>query len=44
MDELINEQANDEGLWFFAETATEEYLMQALRGLHDAVKQAAKSS
>lgn len=42
--ELINEQANDEGLWFVAGTATEEYLMRALRVLHDAVERAAKAS
>ncbi len=32
------EQAEDEGLWFVAETAPEAYLQQALRRLHAAVE------
>lgn len=31
---LIAWQANDEGLWFFATTAPEKYLQEALRQLH----------
>lgn len=41
MDELINlinEQADDECLWFIAETAAEDYLQRALRNLHSAVE------
>jgi hypothetical protein len=35
---LINEQAEDEGLWFQAQSAPEAYLQQELRRLHDAVE------
>ena len=35
---LINEQAEDDGLWFQATTASEAYLQQALRLLTDAVE------
>ena len=35
---LIDEQANDEGLWFHAITAPEVYLQSALRRLHAAVE------
>ncbi len=31
---LVNEQAEDEGLWFVAETAPEAYLQEKLRELH----------
>jgi len=31
---LVNEQAEDEGLWFKAQHATEAYLQQELRRLH----------
>jgi hypothetical protein len=31
-------QAEDEGLWFVAETAPEAYLQQALRRLHEAIE------
>ena len=31
---LVAEQAADEGLWFVGMTASEEYLMAALRRLH----------
>ena len=30
----IEQQANDEGLWFYAQTAPEAYLQQELRRLH----------
>lgn len=35
---LVEEQAEDEGLWFEAQTAPEAYLQQALRELHAAVE------
>ena len=35
---LVDEQANDEGLWFAAETAAEAYLQSALRRLHEAIE------
>lgn len=38
MRRLVNEQAEDEGLWFAAETAAEAYLQQELRRLHAAVE------
>lgn len=37
---LVNEQAEDEGLWFMAETAPEAYLQQELRRLHAAIEAA----
>jgi len=37
--ELINKQAEDEGLWFQAETASEAYLQQELRKLHAAIEE-----
>jgi hypothetical protein len=40
--EIVNEQAEDEGLWFVAETAAEAYLQQELRRLHAAVEEAGK--
>jgi len=36
---VVNEQANDGGLWFVAETAAEGYLQQELRKLHKAVEE-----
>jgi hypothetical protein len=38
---IVDEQANDEGLWFMAETAPEAYLQQALRRLHAAIEESA---
>ena len=35
---LVNEQAEDEGLWFRAETCAEAYVQQALRRLHAAIE------
>lgn len=35
---LVNEQAEDDGLWFMAETASEAYLQEGLRALHAAVE------
>ena len=31
---VVDEQIEDEGLWFMAETAPEAYLQQELRRLH----------
>lgn len=39
--DVVNEQAEDEGLWFDAETLPEAYLQQELRRLHAAVEAAA---
>lgn len=36
---LVAEQAEDEGLWFMAQTAPEAYLQQELRRLHAALEQ-----
>lgn len=35
---MVNQQAEDEGLWFEAQTAPEAYLQQELRELHAAVE------
>ena len=37
---IAAEQAEDEGLWFFAMTAPEAYLQQELRRLHAAIEEA----
>jgi hypothetical protein len=37
---MVDEQAEDEGLWFIAKTAPEAYLQAALRKLHTAVDSA----
>lgn len=37
---LVDEQAEDEGIWFKAETAPEAMLQQELRRLHAAVERA----
>ena len=34
IQKLVDEQAKDEGLWFMALTAPEEYLQSELRKLH----------
>ena len=36
---IVNEQAEDEGLWFQAATAPEAYLQQELRRLHAAIEE-----
>ena len=36
--ELVSRQAEDEGLWFEAQTAPEAYLQQELRKLHEAIE------
>lgn len=35
---LVADQANDPGLWFVPQTASEAYLQQALRRLHAAIE------
>ena len=41
---LVNEQAEDEGLWFVAATAPEAYLQQELRRLHAAIEEGREGS
>ncbi len=36
--QVVDEQAEDEGLWFVARTAPEAYLQQELRRLHAAIE------
>ena len=38
---LVNEQAEDEGLWFEAQTMPEAYLQQELRRLHAVIENSA---
>jgi hypothetical protein len=35
---LVARQAEDDGLWFVAETASEAYLQTALRKLHEVIE------
>lgn len=35
---IVNEQAEDKGLWFVPKYASEDYLQEALRRLHEAVE------
>jgi hypothetical protein len=35
---VVEEQANDEGLWFIPVTITEDILQRALRRLHEAIE------
>lgn len=35
---VVNEQAEDEGLWFIAKTAPEGYLQQELRKIHAVIE------
>ncbi len=35
---VVNEQAEDDGLWFVPETITEDYLQRALRRLHAVIE------
>lgn len=37
---MVENQAEDEGLWFITETAPEAYLQQELRKLHKAIEDA----
>ena len=39
--QIVNRQAEDEGLWFIAQTAPEAYLQRALRELHAAIERPA---
>ena len=36
---IVNEQAEDDGLWFVAVTAPEAYLQEELRRLHAAIEE-----
>lgn len=36
---IVEAQANDEGLWFVATRVTEQYLQQELRRLHAAIEE-----
>ena len=36
--ELVRQQAEDDGLWFQAQTSAEAYLQQELRKLHAAIE------
>ncbi len=36
--DLVDEQAEDEALWFLSPTASEAYLQQALRKLHAVIE------
>lgn len=38
---IVDAQAEDEGLWFSARTASEAYLQQELRKLHAAIEEVA---
>lgn len=38
LQSLVDQQAEDEGLWFVAQTAAEAYLQQELRRLHAAIE------
>src|SRR3990167_3888280 len=40
--QLVNTQAEDEGLWFFATRVPEAYLQQELRRLHAVIEAAAQ--
>jgi hypothetical protein len=40
---LVHRQAEDDGLWFVAQTAPEGYLQQELRRLHSAIEANAAS-
>ena len=42
--DLVDEQANDEGLWFYAHTAPEGYLQAALRKLAQVIEENTPSS
>ena len=35
---VVNEQAEDDGLWFIAETCAEAYLQHELRRLHAVIE------
>lgn len=37
--DVVEQQANNEGLWFIAQTAPEAYLQQELRRLHAVIEE-----
>ena len=37
---IVNDQAEDEGIWFITQYASEAYLQLALRRLHEAIEYA----
>ena len=39
IQKVVNEQAEDEGLWFDAKTTTEVYLQLELRRLHRVIEE-----
>lgn len=41
--EMVDRQAEDEGLWFIRVTASEAYLQQELRSLHDRIERLARA-
>ena len=43
LQDIVAMQAEDEGLWFVAQTAPEAYLQQELRKLHAAVERASRA-
>lgn len=38
LQSIVDKQAEDDGLWFHARYASEAYLQQELRKLHDAIE------
>lgn len=38
LKKIVAAQANDEGLWFMAESIVEAYFQQELRRLHEAIE------
>ena len=38
LQQIVNEQREDEGLWFIPEYITEDCLQQALRKLHEIIE------
>lgn len=43
-ESVVEDQAEDDGLWFVARTAPEAYLQQELRRLHAAVEGKSKET
>jgi hypothetical protein len=39
LQDIVDEQAGDEGLWFMAQYASEAYLQQELRRIHAAIEE-----
>lgn len=40
LQKLVDEQAEDDGIWFIAESAPEAYLQQELRKIHKLIEEA----